>query len=102
MYHYLYILEGKTVSTRIRYIKNPDGSLESMQVLKQNLSTNEYKALISSDGLRGRVIDAKTKELIKTVKGTSAHKTKIALKAALKALDVPFLNERREKPDGQE
>lgn len=88
------------MSTRIRYVKNPDGSLESMQVLKQNLSTNEYKAVISADGLRGKVVNAKTQETVKTVKGTSAHKTKIALKAALKALDVPFLNERREKQHG--
>jgi hypothetical protein len=90
------------VSTRIRYVKQPDGSLESMQVFKKNLAPDEFKCVISADGKKGKVIDARTRETQKQVSGTSAHKTKIALKDALRVLGVPFLNERREKPDGDD
>lgn len=82
-------------NTRIRYVKNPDGALESMQVLKAHTNGVEYKTIISPDGKDGYVLELPSKEVKFKVAGTSAHKTKIAIKSALKALGVVFLNEKR-------
>lgn len=83
------------MSTRIRYAANPDGSLECLQILKGHTSGIEYKTLISPDGRDGYVLEMPTKAVRMMVTGTSSHKTKIALKRALKALGVVFLNEKR-------
>ncbi len=89
-------------NTRIRYVKQADGSLKSMQIFKSHLSPGEYYCIISADGKTGKVIDALTHLQVDKVVGTSAHKTKIALKKTLKTLNVIFLNEKREKQYGQE
>jgi len=85
-------------NTRIRYVSNPDGTYESLQVLVSQVGA-EFKVMISSDGKEGWVISLPHKEVKMKVKGTSAHKTKIKLKAALKSFGVIFLNEKR-KPTG--
>ena len=82
------------MSTRIRYVKASDGVV-SMQVLKSHTTGTEYKTSISTDGKTGKVTRMSDGEVVKKVSGTSAHKTKIALKKALKELGVVFLNEKR-------
>lgn len=84
------------MSTRIRYVTNPDGTLESMQVFKAHTGGAEYKCLISTDGREGYVLTKPDNTIKIKVTASSAHKTKIALKAALKTLTVVFLNEKRQ------
>lgn len=86
---------GLMNNTRIRYVPNPDGTVESMQVFK-GASGGEYRALITQDGKDGYVLGMPHREILLKVSSTSAHKTKIKLKAALKTFGVIFLNERRE------
>lgn len=81
-------------NTRIRYVPNPDGTIESMQVFKG--TGGEYRALITQDGKDGYVLAMPDRSIAVKVSATSAHKTKIKLKAALKTFGVVFLNERRE------
>lgn len=78
---------------RIRYIKQTDGSLLSMQTMKG--SAAELKSVVHPDGKVGEVINAVTGDVMASVTGTSPHKTKIALKAALESLGVMFIAEGR-------
>lgn len=82
------------MSTRIRYARNPNGTIESKQVFK-GAGGEEYVCMLSADGKEGYVLTMPNKEVKMVVKGTSPHKTKIAIKSALKALSVVFLNEKR-------
>lgn len=84
-------------NTRIRYVSNPDGTKESMQVLVSS-NGSEYKVMLNESGKDGWVISLPSKEVKMKVSGTSPHKTKIKLKAALKSLGVVFLNEKRILP----
>lgn len=81
---------------RIRYIKQADGSFTSMRVLK-NSTGADLRPVISPDGKTGAVTSAVSGEILITVRGTSAHKTKIALKEALETLGVVFIPETRRK-----
>lgn len=81
-------------NTRVRYVPNPDGTVESMQVFKGS-GGGEYRALISQDGKDGYVLGMPNREVRVKVTATSTHKTKIKLKAALKTFGVVFLNEKR-------
>lgn len=78
---------------RIRYIKQLDGSLLSMQTLKGSIA--EYKSVVHPDGKGGEVIDATTGDVMASVSGSSSHKTKIALKKELEHLGVEFVTEGR-------
>lgn len=78
---------------RIRYIKQTDGSLLSMQTMKG--SSAELKSVVHPGGQVGEVINAASGDVLASVTGTSPHKTKIALKAALESLGVMFIAEGR-------
>jgi hypothetical protein len=82
-------------NTRIRYVNNPDGTSESMQVFKGDKG-GEYRALITQDGKDGYILSMPNREICLKLNGTSSHKTKIKLKAALKTFGVVFLNEKRD------
>lgn len=82
------------INIRIRYVNNPDGTVESMQIFKGGGGA-EYRTLITQDGKNGYVLTMPDRAIKMQVAGTSAHKTKIKLKAALKTLGVIFLNEKR-------
>lgn len=81
-------------NTRIRYTLNPDGTFQSAHVFKAP-GGGEYRCMITADGKEGLVLSLPDNTIKLRVKGTSFHKTKIALKAALKSLTVVFLNEKR-------
>lgn len=81
---------------RIRYVKRTDGSLTSMRVLKAE-DGKEYRPIISPDGRTGGIVIAGSDFPVATVRGTSAHKTKIALKRELQKLGVVFAGETRKK-----
>jgi hypothetical protein len=80
---------------RIRYVSNPDGSTESLQIFKAR-DGREYRSIISHDGLTGYVVTMPARQVIMQLTATSFHKIKIKLKAALKNLGVIFLNEKRQ------
>lgn len=80
-------------NTRIRYVRNPDGTSESLQIFKGTVA--EYRALISADGRSGFVLMMPDRQIRTQVDGPSPHKIKIKLKASLKLLGVVFLNEKR-------
>jgi hypothetical protein len=82
------------MSQRIRYVKEVDGSLRSGQYITSS-SGNEYLCFISKDGMNGEIKHVSSANAIKTVRGTSAHKTKIAIKAALESLGCIFDKEVR-------
>lgn len=77
---------------RIRYVKTPEGNWVSLQTISG--SNGDYKTMISADGKTGAVISADG-SVVKTVTGTSAHKTKIAVKVQLESLGVVFNREKR-------
>lgn len=84
------------MNQRIRYIKSNDG-YTSMRVLKSKDGI-EYRPVLSEDMLSGKVV-AGNGAVVSMVKGSSHHKTKIALKRALETLGVEFAPEgRRRKP----
>ena len=81
---------------RIRYIKNSDGGLSAMRVITSQ-SGAEYDAIIDPSGKTGHVLDYISRDVVVSVSGSSAHKTKIAIKAALESLGVVFSEETRKK-----
>lgn len=80
--------------TRIRYVKNPDGTYESMQIFRGS-GGGEFRALISLDGKEGYILSMPDRAVKVKVNATSPHKTRIKLKAAMKSFGVVFLNEER-------
>lgn len=85
------------MNVRIRYSKMNDGAFVSMRVIKSNKG-KEYRSYISPDGLTGSIKEAtNTEPLVATIKGTSSHKVKIALKNALEVLGCVFQEETRRK-----
>ncbi len=89
------------MNQRIRYIKS-NGGYTSMRVLKARDGV-EYRPVLSEDMLTGKIV-AVNGTVLSTVKGTSHHKTKIAVKRALESLGVEFAPEgrRRKKPEDNE
>ena len=51
-------------NTRLRYAKNPDGSLECLQIVKAHVSKIEYKTLISPDGKEGYILENERENLL--------------------------------------
>lgn len=83
------------MNTRIRYVKQSDGSLISMRVLKAR-DGSEYRPIISTDGKNGAILCPNDKEKIAfQCTATSPHKVKIKLKNALVSLGVKFVEEKR-------
>lgn len=79
---------------RIRYVKQPDGSLVSMQII--STSSGDVRSLIFPNGISGMIIDAGSgKPMSDIIGATSAHKIKIKLKAKLASLGVTFDDESR-------
>lgn len=81
------------MNTRIRYSRLPDGSFESMRIIVAS-NGHEYRVGLSADGLLGK-IHSYSSGIVMTVKGTSAHKTKIAIKTLLMANGCEFEEEKR-------
>lgn len=81
---------------RIRYIKHSDGGLSAMRVITSQTGV-EYDVIIEPNGKTGHILDYISRDVVMSVSGSSAHKTKIALKAALESLGVVFSEETRKK-----
>lgn len=83
------------MNTRIRYVKQSDGSLISMRVLKARNGT-EYRPVISADGKHGAILSPADKDKVAfQCSATSPHKVKIKLKEGLESLGVKFAEEKR-------
>lgn len=80
---------------RIRYVKQPDGSLVSMQII--STAVGDVRSLIFPNGTSGMIIDAANGSgMCDVITATSAHKIKIKLKAKLSAaFGVSFDDESR-------
>ncbi len=96
------------MNSRIRYTN--DKSEEHNPTIKAFIGTKYYRAndekeyqikyyrILGSNDCHGTILCAN--EVIHTVKGTSDHKIKIALKAKLQELGCEFEQETRGKTDG--
>jgi hypothetical protein len=87
---------------RIRYVKQPDGSLVSMQII--STPVGDVRSLIFPNGTSGMIVDAGSgKGLSDVLTATSAHKIKIKLKAKLMAsFGVTFDGESRSIDEADE
>jgi len=86
---------------RIRYVKQPDGSLVSMQIIAT--SSGDVRSLIFPNGISGMIIDASSgKPMSDIISATSAHKIKIKLKTKLTSLGVTFDDESRSVDEANE
>jgi hypothetical protein len=86
---------------RIRYVKQPDGSLVSMQVIVTN--RGDVRSLIFPDGVSGQIIDAGNHKAVGELqRATSGHKIKMKLKSQLISLGVTFDDESRSTNEADE
>lgn len=81
------------MNKRIRYVKEADGSLRSMQYIT-GADGKEYYVKIT--GTTGAVVEVATNKNY-IVEATSPHKVKIKLKSTLLALGCVFDKETRNK-----
>lgn len=80
---------------RIRYVKQIDGSLISVQVMRSMIG--DVKSLILPDGKSGKVIRIDgSGDASDVITATSSHKIRIKLKHALMRIGVKFARERRD------
>ena len=80
---------------RIRYVKQIDGSLISMQVMRSSIG--DVKSLILPDGKSGKIIRIDgSGDASDIITASSGHKIRIKLKIALLRIGVRFSRERRE------
>jgi hypothetical protein len=83
------------MNTRIRYVRNPDGSLTSGQILR-GAYESEYRVSIHQDGNTGYIHSIKG-HCVAVVNATSPHKVKIKLKKELEKFGVVFEEEKRKE-----
>jgi hypothetical protein len=78
---------------RIRYVNN-HGRLSSVRALTDS-NGEQYQTFINEDGKSGGILHLTTNTIVRTVRGTSPHKVKIAIREALQQLGVIFEAESR-------
>jgi len=79
---------------RIRYVKQPDGSMVSMQIIQTH--NGEVRSVIFPNGTSGMLVDASSGKPVSDILATtSSHKIKIKLKSKLSLLGVVFDDESR-------
>ena len=80
------------INNRIRYVKKPDGSWESLRYIRSE-DYREYKVYIDKEGKTGRIIGFGSEAYELTA--TSSHKIKIKIKEVLTKLKCKFNREIR-------
>ncbi len=81
------------MSTRIRYVKNAQGTMVAMQVFQGGVMS--YRPEFYPDTNIGQIVEVVSQRVVSQVQATSAHKIKIKLKEELSKLGVVFEKETR-------